>query len=613
MNLGFISDLKMIKKKASSTFTSIVTASGSKKNQQVNMLRSGINLNIEDTLRFPHVKNFWLFKGNEEDLFFVSTTRESFSLKISKNEGLSFSKNVFSGFKENTSTVSMHQPASNLLVQVTFEGVVLFSTQDTTKIELVTSTEPKFTEEYGDILLSQNFEKDLYLATNKDMLIHADLSNTKLEGLHTKKLQKQPCAISLTKKHLFVAFWKDTHIQVYDRETLAEVYSIDTEREGIISMASTNLSSQDCHWLFFGYYDGCISIYQYEFTQNVNEHEFKILDKKTFLFGTHPVSLHEEGFQGKKQVFVFCDNAGLFYINEQNQLSYLNVINSNAKKVVVMLENKSENRALALIEGEIAVAEIEFFDKVQTKTLPFDSQHHINLIVPLLEENIYAAASLNYDQGVGSLKLYDSNSYKEISAIRYEGLEVSNILEFTYEEFRAILVSVRGNHSGVVEVHELAENNVTLKQTFTYPKEVVYMARLLEQYVILAVKSKLIVLKIEKTKSEQVESFGQDIYTFKEISTTTGLALIQHIETYKKSVIVVDNVKGLHLFDFNEEEGSLTLVSISLRNSLGSRVGCIINETSIVIGIDGVLKVINMFNTTDSEFQRIVFKVRSNL
>ena len=607
MNLGVITDLRFVKSK-NSTSASLITASGSKKRQQVNILRSGINLNAENDLEFPPIKNFWLSKGHKDPLLFVSTTLSSLSLKVNRHE-LKMAKFALSGYVEKLSTVNMHQIDPNLFLQITSQGAVLFHTQEM-QTTCTDSTHPTFVQENGEILISAHFEKILYLFTTKNLLINFKIQKDKLENIHSILLEKQPVAVHANYDHLFVSCWNDKYIYVHDRTSLLKVHVIDTNKDGINSILTTNLGTENDLYLFIGFIDGLVRVQQYSFMRDGQNHNFETFNIKNYRFGSHPVLFQEEFFEQKKRVFALSDNGVLYYLNEQKQIAHLSLLIANVKKLCFFGEAEEAN-CLTLADGELTMSRLELYDKVQATNLPFESKYEVRLILPFLEESIYVAAAQDTDQATSYLKLYDSNSFKEIESFAYEDMEITSLLKFEYEDFKGILVSVAGQSAGNVDIFEFAQNTLSHKQTINYAKEALVLSKLLEKYVVVAVKSTIVVLEIEKVRNEESENFEQQPYQFKEIATKAGFSLIQHVETYNSYILLVDNIKGLHLFMFDTEEYKLVLLSVSIKNVLGSRVGCIIDENLFVLSTEGILRIFkkNIMSDADTQ-QRTVLIVK---
>lgn len=601
-----ITDLRFVKSK-NNIASSLITASGSKRTQQVNILSSGMSIQTEDNFKLPQVKNFWLLKGYEEALLFISTTLNSYSLKVNKKDSR-IAKNTLSGFIEKLPTINIHQQSLDIFLQVTSQGVALFHVQEM-KIVHVESTKSDFVQENGEILLSVHFDRDLYLLTTKDLLLGYNTRSIKLEKKQNVSLVKQPSSMHANKKHLFMSFWNDKYLHVYDRETLTEVHSINVDREGISSVISTNLGSENNLYLFVGFLDGLVKISQYTFMQDGKDHNIEVSDKKSYRFGSQPIVFQEANFKEKKRIFALSDNSALFYLNEQGQPAHLSLLIANVRKLT-LFEEFEENTCFTLIDGELGISKIELYDKVQAKHLPIESGCEVKLILPYLEESVYVAAVQATDQAISYLKCYDSNSYLEIDdPITYEDMEITSLLKFEYEEFRGILVSLAGQASGLVDIYEFTQNRLNHKQSINYAKEALVMARMLDRYVAVAVKSTIVVLEIEKVKNEENENFDQQAYHFAEIATKAGFSLIQHIETYNNYVLVVDNIKGLHLFSFDTEDYKFVLVSVSMKNALGSRVGCIVDENLFVLSTEGIIRIFKKTIQTEADTQRTVLTV----
>lgn len=606
LNLGFISDLKLMKKESNSN-ASLLTASYQKKAQQVNILRTGISFKIQRTLELNSVKDFWLIKDDEETLFFVSTSNATLSFRID-HQKFKFHKNAIHNFEEKTNTINIHELGGGSFVQVTSKRIGLFQIQEM-KTESLISSEPGFFDQYGGpLVLSTSFEQVLYLITKNKTLITVNCAQKSLEIKAVKKLERQVSALFASKYFLFVSFWREQQVLILDRETLTEIHSIDCGKNGIVSLHSSNLSTEHSLYLFVGFFDGLLQVYQYTFMRDGKDNNFEVVDKKSYKIGSQPILLQEHITKEKSHVLASCDNSASFFIKEQNQISYSNILNDSIKKIIPWTPYRADGYLL-LMDRQIVVGYAEFNDKLQAKTLPFESQYEINFILPLLEHNLYAAGINNIRDEMSFVKFYDSNCYVEVDSIRYEDIEVSNLLSFEYEEFKGVLVSLITKLGGRIDVYEVSNYKVHRKHSLNFDKEVLLLSKLLDCYVVAALPNALVVLQMEKYSKDSLDNFGQEIYNFTEVLSRPGHSQIWQMQAYNNYLLVMDSIKGLHLYWFNTEDKKLILVSRSAISSPGSEIGCIINENWFFLVSENTLQVLKKNLSADSDFEKMILQV----
>ena len=610
-NLGFVSDLKLVRNETNST-ASLLAASFQKKHQQVNMLRSGINLKIQNVLELPTVKNFWLIKGYEDSFFFVSTSKETIPLRIN-NEKFKIYTNHIDGFEEKRATLSINEIRPNLFAQITSNSVGLFQIQEM-KTACVYSSKPGSFDQYGDIVLSANFEKDLYIVTKNKILVHLDFENSStLDNVSEKALGKQVSALAASKNFIFLSYWHENQLLVLDRDNLSLIATITCEKHGIASIYSSTLGTEQFLYLYVGHFDGLVEVYQYTFMKDGKEYNFQITGKNCYKIGSQPISLQEHKLKGKVHVLASCDNSASFYVKEHCQLSYVHLLKDNIKKIVPWSLSR-ENHYFILSDGQISVGYAETADKLQAKPLPFDARDEITFLLSLSEQNLYVAAVNNTQEETGFLKFYDSNSYSEIESIKYENSEISSLLYFEYEEFRGVLVSIFAQTGGGrVEVIEIKENSFYRQQVINFEKEVLLLSKLSSQCVVAALPTTLVILQIEKSNKTFLEDFAQETYSFKEVLIKSGHSLIWQLHTLDNFLLVVDRIKGVNLYLFNMEDKKLNLISKSAISSPGSESGCILDENRFFLVSENTLRILKKNLAGESEPEKMMLQVRDYL
>ena len=614
-NLGAISDLRL-KKSAHTDLNSnysVLTTSYEKRKNQLNILQSGISLKLEGLLQVPFLKNLHLvdYPSSDYSLAMLTTTLSTFVLKIPKDGSPITNMNI-QEFVYNQPSLLIAKVLPNLLVQVLKDQVLLFAVSEMVGDVFALKDRKDLSQLSSHILFAECFENTLYLYTGSQKLLIYNIAEDGLQQKTSKDLSFRPSCFTVGKNYIVFASWGSDEVSFYDKEALVEVGNLKLKVSGIKSLKISSLGRADANYLFIGFMDGSLKVVKYTFMVAESDHNITTQDEYSYFLGTTAIVLKEILYNGRVSIFAGCDTPSLIYLNKDENLVSVNIHGYEIKNVEI-IEILGQKYFGFITEGSFNLALSDSDDKIHVKSLPIDCENEILFSISIDEYNLLILAINTEEQS--AINLYDINSYDVIKAIPLEGREITSIVPYSINDFKGIVVGVNwvNKDEGQIITFEVHPNGLSKIQEIDFDREVYYMNNFMENYIAVALGGFIKILKMSKEEGTDTAFHKRENYYLQEIYSKPSFALPCYLDTYNNYMLIVDHIKGLFLYLYNEEDNKLALIGQSVVNALNNQMGLIIDENNFILNKEGSLQVLRRNRNGENEGDRLLFQVNMSL
>ena len=610
-NLGAISDLRLKRSNNSDLNSnySVLTTSYEKRKNQLNILQSGISLKLEGQIHIPFLKNLFMvdFLSADYTLTVLTTTLSTISLRIPK-DGTQIDILNIQNFEYEKPTILVSQVSSNNFVQVIRDQIKLFSISEMSS-DTFNLLSTKDISEFGShILFAECHEDKLYILTNLQKFFVYAVVNGSLECVNSKEVSFRPSCFSVGNEHVIMGSWASEEVFFLDKQSLAEVGKLNLKASGTKSVKTSSLGSSDSNYLFVGFMDGSLKVMKYSFMKHGADHDINAQDEYSYFLGTTTIVLREITYNGKSSMFAGCDTPSLIYLNKDNNLVSVNIHGHEIKNIEMV--KISEKKYFSFItENSFNLALCDSDDKIHVKSLPIDCDSEILFSISIDEYNLLILA-INSEHH-SAINLYDINSYDVIRTITLEDREITSITPYSMNDFKGIVVGVNwiNRDEGQILTFEVQPNGLSKIQELSFDREVFYMGNFMENYIVAALGSFVKIFKITKEEGSDSAFHKREVYHLQEIYSKSSFGLPCYLDTFNNYILIVDHIKGLFLYLYNEEDNKLALIGQSITNALNNQIGLIIDENNFILNKEGSLQVMRRNRHGETEGDRLLFQV----
>ena len=611
-NLGAISDLRL-KRSTNSDLNSnysVLTTSYEKRKNQLNILQSGISLKLEGQIQIPFLKNLFTvdFSASGYTMTVLTTTLNTITLKIPV-DGTPITTLDIQNFVYDRPAILVSRVAANNFVQVLPDEIILFSLSEMSNETFNLCDKKSHADLGGHILFADCFDDKLYVLTNSQTLLIYTIKDGSLQDVVTKNINFRPSCFSVGVDHIIMGSWGSDEVTFYDKESLEEAGSLQLKVSGTKSLKTSNLGSPGTNYLFVGFMDGSLKVVNYSYMKGQGQdHSITSLDEYSYFLGTTSIVLREIVYNGRPSMFAGCDTPSLIYLNKDNNLVSVN-IHGHEIKNIEMVNVLSEKYFAFITENSFSLALCDSDDKIHVKSLPIDCDSEILFSISIDEYNLLILA-IN-SENHSAINLYDINSYDVIKTIALDDREITSIALYTMNDFKGIVVGVNwiDRDEGQILTFEVHPNGLSKIQELSFEREVFYMSNFMENYIVVALSSFVKIFKITKEEGTDSAFHKREVYFLQEIYTKSSFALPCYLDTYNNYILIVDHIKGLFLYLYNEEDNKLALIGQSVTNALNNQIGLIIDENSFILNKEGSLQVMRRNRHGETEGDRLIFQV----
>ena len=617
-NLGFVSDLRIIKKPGGSK--SILTASDMKNHDQINIINNGVDMKVEldlsklDSQLFKNISNIYTlnFSISNSSYFIISKTDYSCIYRI--NNGV-ISPILAKGFDYQTNTFKVCLVDDENFIQITSNHINLFSINDNMMDDNEFILKDNFALNGDEKVIScDTYDDQIVFITQKNKIYSAIIKDSKIIIINSIDAKDQILSVGISKNHVAIALWKCKTINIYDFTSLNLVYQRELSKSGIKSIKFLSFNGEN-QYIFCGNFDGSFVALRYSFMIDIIDHNFNILEESSYTFGSTPLNLQGLIYGGKRYLFVGCDTPMLVYLsNYNNKLANIHILKENVFELH-KIQIQEKEYVLTLIDNTVNLGFLEDDDKVLVKSLPIHIKDSVNFVVHISDINSFIAGinylNSDFTEGIGHINIYDGNSFMLMNSIRLDDSEICCMKDIVVYETKFLIVgggNVSNRKGFLILFKILPEGLVKIQEKF-YEKYVIDVDMLMDEFIIIGQNSTLRILKIKEEIRGDNKYHIQGNVILEEILVKNIDTARMRMTCEKNMILSVDAIKGISLFIYNKNDNKLVKFGTSMRSTIDNEIGCIIDENVIFMSCQGKFKVLHRNKDGDHESERLSFIV----